>query len=170
MFVADDDIPRARNIGGGEDPLGPEASTPVDVPAATAACLLVRRAAYEAVGGFTEGYDYGTEDVDLCLKLRAAGGRIVYEPEATYWHHESATQYREESETRLLRQQSNRRLFVDRWGPRIFREVLLDRLNGTRLWSEEPIHVGVTLTRDDPAAGWGDWYSSATLLPGSGGE
>lgn len=163
MFVADDDIPRARNIGGGEDPLGPEASTPVDVPAATAACLLVRRAAYEAVGGFTEGYDYGTEDVDLCLKLRAAGGRIVYEPEATYWHHESATQYREESETRLLRQQSNRRLFVDRWGPRIFREVLLDRLNGTRLWSEEPIHVGVTLTRDDPAAGWGDWYSAHEL-------
>jgi GT2 family glycosyltransferase/spore maturation protein CgeB len=162
-FVADDGVPRGRNLGGGEDPLGPDAAVARDVPAATAAALLVRRTAFEGVGGFTLGYDYGTEDVDLSLKLRAAGHRIVYEPDATFWHAESATQHRQERESRLHRQQTNRELFVDHWAPRIFREVFLDRVHAGRAWSEDPLHVAVTLTRDDPEAGWGDWYTAHEL-------
>jgi GT2 family glycosyltransferase/spore maturation protein CgeB len=159
-FGPDDGVPRGRNMGGGDDPLSPEAAVARDIPAATAASFLVRRSAFDAVGGFSLGYVYGTEDVDLSLKLRAAGHRIVYEPDATFWHDESATQHRQERESRLLRQQQNRELFVDHWAPRIFREVFLDRALGRRQWSEEPLHVGVTLTRDDPEAGWGDWYTA----------
>ena len=62
-----------------------------DRPALTAACLLVRLDAFREVGGFSPEYDYGIEDVDLCLKLRAAGGRLVYDGRAALWHHESAT-------------------------------------------------------------------------------
>src|SRR5262249_20774650 len=69
-------VPLPRNLGTGEDPLGPLASAAANVPAATAACLLVRRAAFEAVGGFATGYDYGLEDVDFALRLRAAGGHV----------------------------------------------------------------------------------------------
>jgi GT2 family glycosyltransferase/spore maturation protein CgeB len=162
-FVTRDGSPIARNLGGGEDPLGEPAAHAREVEAATAACLLVRRSAYRAVRGFTVGYDYGTEDVDLCIKLRADGGRIAYEPEATFWHHESATQHREDQEARSLRQRANRELFADLWGPRIFREVLLDRLRGGGSWSVGSIHVGITLTRDDPKAGWGDWYTAHEL-------
>ena len=48
-----------------------------DVDFAIGACQLVRREAFEGVGGFDESYFYGPEDVDLCLRLRSAGSRVV---------------------------------------------------------------------------------------------
>jgi len=48
-----------------------------DVDFAIGACQLVRRAAFHAAGGFDETYFYGPEDVDLCLRLRESGLRIV---------------------------------------------------------------------------------------------
>lgn len=48
-----------------------------EVEFAIGACTVVRRDAFEAVGGFDESYFYGPEDVDLCLRLRAAGWKIV---------------------------------------------------------------------------------------------
>ena len=153
----------ARNLGAGEDPLGPLASESREVPAATAAALLVRRSAFEAVDGFADGYDYGAEDVDLCARLRATGGRIWYEPQATFWHHESATQRVEDMEARKRRHEGNWRHFHDLWGPSLYREVFLDRLAVARRWSETGLHVGITVTREDPAAGWGDWYTAHEL-------
>ncbi len=50
------------------------------------ACLLVRREAAVAVGGFDERYFLYEEDVDLCAALRARGGRILFTPEATVVH------------------------------------------------------------------------------------
>lgn len=48
-----------------------------DVDFAIGACQLVRRDSFVAVGGFDESYFYGPEDVDLCLRLREAGSRVV---------------------------------------------------------------------------------------------
>lgn len=57
------------------------------VPAVTGACVLMRRALYEAVGGFTEDYVIGDyEDSDLCLKVRAKGLAVRYVPEAELYH------------------------------------------------------------------------------------
>jgi GT2 family glycosyltransferase len=50
------------------------------------ACMLVRRSAFEAVGGFDDGFFLYCEDQDLCLRLRAAGGGIRYEPSAVVSH------------------------------------------------------------------------------------
>jgi len=50
------------------------------------ACVLARRDALEAVGGFDEGYFLYWEDADLCRRLRAAGRRIRYAPDAVAVH------------------------------------------------------------------------------------
>ena len=162
-FATVDGTQRAVHVGRGEDPLGHDASERREIEMATAACLLVRRTAFEAVGGFSGGYDYGMEDVDLALKLREAGGRLMYEPQATFWHYESATQAIEARESRASRQAANRALLQDRWGPRIARESFLDRLAAARSWAKGPLHVGITLTRDDEQGGWGDWYTAHEL-------
>jgi GT2 family glycosyltransferase len=50
------------------------------------ACLLVRRDAVMAAGGFDERYFMYEEDVDLCAALRARGGQILFTPAATITH------------------------------------------------------------------------------------
>jgi N-acetylglucosaminyl-diphospho-decaprenol L-rhamnosyltransferase len=51
------------------------------------ACILVRRAALEEIGGLDEGFFMYSEDVDLCRRLRNAGYDIRLEPEAVCVHH-----------------------------------------------------------------------------------
>ena len=50
------------------------------------ACFLARRAAFDAVGGFDEGYFMYLEDVDLCWRLGRAGWHAGYEPAAGVMH------------------------------------------------------------------------------------
>lgn len=57
-----------------------------DVDFAIGACQLVRRTAFEAVGGLDESYFYGPEDVDFCLRLRERGWRVVQVGAATCHH------------------------------------------------------------------------------------
>ncbi|MFC0632432.1 glycosyltransferase family 2 protein [Brevundimonas balnearis] len=62
-----------------------------DVSAVTGACMMVRRDAFEAVGGFDETFAVGFNDTDLCLRLRRAGHRVLTDPHAVLMHHESLT-------------------------------------------------------------------------------
>jgi GT2 family glycosyltransferase len=63
---------------------------PHQLTAVTAACLLLRKSAFEAVGGFDQTtFPVAFNDVDLCLKLHASGLRNLYEPRALLSHHES---------------------------------------------------------------------------------
>lgn len=62
-----------------------------EVSAATGACLMLRRALYRSVGGCDEGIPVAFSDVDLCLRIRALGYRIVCTPLAELVHHESIT-------------------------------------------------------------------------------
>jgi GT2 family glycosyltransferase len=60
--------------------------------AVTAACMLVSRACVDAVGGMDEKlFAVAYNDVDLCLRARAAGFRVVWTPFATLIHHESVS-------------------------------------------------------------------------------
>jgi len=74
-----------------------------EMQAVTAACMLVRREAFEAAGGFHEGYRNGFEDVDLCLQIRGQGGRVVYQPASELVHLQSQTPGRREHEARAAR-------------------------------------------------------------------
>jgi N-acetylglucosaminyl-diphospho-decaprenol L-rhamnosyltransferase len=52
------------------------------------ACLLVRREAYEQVGGLDEGFFMYSEEMDWCRRCKPSGWEIVYLPTATVIHHE----------------------------------------------------------------------------------
>jgi GT2 family glycosyltransferase len=123
-----DGMPIPRNLGG-PDPAAPELVVVTERPAATAACLLVRRDSFMDAGGFDPEYVYGYEDIDLCLRLGDLGGRIVVDGRAALWHDESATR-RRSMPANVRRQRLNRETFYARWGRRLFREVLLERLDG----------------------------------------
>ncbi|KPF63732.1 glycosyltransferase [Porphyrobacter sp. AAP60] len=63
---------------------------PQYVSAVTAACLVLRKDRFEAVGGFNAGdFAVAFNDVDLCLKLNERGWQSFYEPRACLIHHES---------------------------------------------------------------------------------
>jgi N-acetylglucosaminyl-diphospho-decaprenol L-rhamnosyltransferase len=57
-----------------------------DVDWVGGACMLVRRSAFDLIGGFDEAYFMYVEDVDLCWRLGQAGWRIGYEPSARVVH------------------------------------------------------------------------------------
>ncbi len=155
----DDDVPVARNVSAPT----PDPSLPAgDVHAATAACLLVDRAAFDRVGGFDDRYEYGAEDVDLCVRLREAGHRLRVAPAAVLWHHEGATRHRVATSTELNeRQARNWRRFAERFGPSLSRSLRLATINGGD--PSQPLRLAVTVTRDDPDAGYGDWYTAHEL-------
>jgi ADP-heptose:LPS heptosyltransferase/GT2 family glycosyltransferase len=67
------------------------AATARNVLCVTGACLMMRRAWFEAIGRFDEGHSVINNDVDLCLRCWSNGGRVVYEPAATLVHHELAS-------------------------------------------------------------------------------
>ena len=61
-----------------------------DLSAVTAACLLCRRSAFEQVGGFDEAeLAVAFNDVDLCLKIREVGWRVIWTPQCIAEHRES---------------------------------------------------------------------------------
>ena len=58
--------------------------------AVTAACLLINKQYFQEIGGFDEKhFGLAYNDVDLCLRVHQAGGRIVYVPDAVLIHYES---------------------------------------------------------------------------------
>lgn len=86
--------------------------------AVTAACMLVRRDAFEAVGGFDEGYENSLEDVDLCLRIGAEGGEVHYCHEAVVVHLESVSRGRRNRFRRSVE------LYRGRWRDSVRRDDL----------------------------------------------
>ena len=83
-----------------------KASILQDMSAVTAACMMMKRKAFEEAGGFTEELAVAFNDVDLCLKVRKEGYLIVYDPYAQLYHMESKTRGEEDSEKKLRRFQT----------------------------------------------------------------
>jgi GT2 family glycosyltransferase len=87
-----------------------------DMSAVTAACMLVRREVFEAVGGLdADGLAIAFNDVDLCLKIREAGHRIVWTPYAELYHHESISRGDDTTGERADHFKAEQAVFEARW-------------------------------------------------------
>jgi glycosyltransferase involved in cell wall biosynthesis/LmbE family N-acetylglucosaminyl deacetylase len=81
----------------------------------TAACLLVNRAVFEAVGGLDETLKVAFNDVDFCLKVHHAGYRNVWTPYAELVHHESVTRGHEDTPEKQQRFAGEIAILQKRW-------------------------------------------------------
>jgi GT2 family glycosyltransferase len=89
---------------------------PHEVSAVTAACLVIRRGVFDAVGGFDEDLAVAFNDVDFCLKVRAAGYLNIWTPSAALIHHESISRGRDLTPAKAKRFAAEYAMMQRRWG------------------------------------------------------
>nr|WP_220572403.1 glycosyltransferase family 2 protein [Gluconobacter oxydans] len=82
--------PKATHVGIGET-FSENVDVEYDVPAVTGACLAIRRTLFNQIGGLEEALPVTWNDIDLCLRARRAGKRVVIVPSARLRHDESST-------------------------------------------------------------------------------
>ena len=88
--------------------------------AVTAACLVIRKAVYEQVGGLDETeLAVAFNDIDFCLKVRAAGYHNLWTPFAELYHHESASRGADDTEAKQERFRRETETMLARWGPEL---------------------------------------------------
>jgi GT2 family glycosyltransferase len=87
-----------------------------DYSCVTGACVVIKREVFEAVGGFDESLPVAFNDVDLCLKIRRNGARIVWTPLVEMYHHESLTFGPHDSTRRLKQFMRDVEAMRHRWG------------------------------------------------------
>ena len=83
--------------------------------AVTAACMVLRKDTFEAVGGFDETLAVAYNDVDLCLRLGARGFRSVWTPYAELYHFESVSRGDDLHGANLPRFRAESQAMRDRW-------------------------------------------------------
>src|SRR5207253_8233645 len=79
-----------------------------EVSAVTGACMMIRKSLFHEIGGFNEHFFTAYQDVDLCLRLRERGLRLICTPRALILHHESVSR---QSHYDLI----DRTLLLDQW-------------------------------------------------------
>lgn len=86
-----------------------------NVSAVTGACLMVKKAVYEAAGGLDESFAVSLNDVDFCLKLRAKGLLNVFTPFAELYHYESASRGLDDKGEKAERYNAESERFRNKW-------------------------------------------------------
>ena len=133
-----------------------------DFSAVTAACMMMRREVFEAMGGFDEAYAVGFNDTDLCLRLRERGLKVLYDGGTTLFHYESATR----ADTKQVLHPKDTKRLLARWrgilegGDPFYSPLLSDKVQdhvlredpGCRVMHEARVTRLDLLNRPDPAA------------------
>ena len=130
IILLDDTLQEAGSIvwadgtcvghGRGEDPVDPAFQFRRTVDFCSGAFLMVRTALFRALGGLDTAFAPAYyEEVDLCMRLRDAGHRIVYEPQAELVHYEFGSSA--SSDAAIALQRDHHALFAARHAARLQR-------------------------------------------------
>ena len=76
---------------------------------------MVRRSVYQEVGGMDEEFVVALNDVDFCMKIRAAGYEILFNPYAKLYHYESKSRGYEDTVEKQARFQKEIDRFQKKW-------------------------------------------------------
>ena len=92
-------------------------ATPQNLLAVTGACLMVKTALYDAMGGLDEAlFAVAYNDIDLCLKLHAAGRTNVFTPFAEAYHYESKSRGLDTQSENAARYEREKANFINKYG------------------------------------------------------
>lgn len=86
-----------------------------DLSAVTAACFMVKKSVFDAVGGLDTEFAVAFNDVDFCLKVRAINKLIVFTPYAQLYHYESKSRGYEDTPEKQRRFAGEVELFHKKW-------------------------------------------------------
>lgn len=86
-----------------------------DISAVTAACLMIKKTTFDAIGGLDEEFQVALNDVDLCLKVRAHGELVVENPMVEMYHYESKSRGMEDSKEKHERFKREIARFRTKW-------------------------------------------------------
>jgi len=81
----------ARRVGVVADHVERVPADPIEVDSLAATAILVRRTAFDEIGGFDESYFLYGEDLDLCRRMRRAGWKLLALPDRFAWHESGAS-------------------------------------------------------------------------------
>ena len=87
-----------------------------DLSCVTAACMVLKKEVFDSIGGFNEELAVAFNDVDLCIRIRKEGWRILWTPEVELYHHESASLGKHDSPERASLFQAEMALMRKLWG------------------------------------------------------
>lgn len=148
--------------------------------AVTGECMLVKRSAFEQVGGFDTLYENGYEDVDLCLKMIQAGYH-------NYYCGESLVLYKgvnlDNTAENKKQEAYNREIYKGRWQTYILQQMLEEKKNGNAIYTDQNVTVeeltniyGVVgplqekeidicgaMPQDDTKKFWGDYHYAMAM-------
>jgi GT2 family glycosyltransferase len=88
-----------------------------DLSCVSAACMVIRKDTFFEIGGFDEELPAAFNDVDLCIRLRQAGWRIIWTPTVELYHKESESLGRHDVGRRAKQHLADVGLMRSRWGP-----------------------------------------------------
>lgn len=133
-----------RGYPGTASGYGNRAKLPHNVSAVTAACLVIRRAIWNEVGGMDENFAVAFNDVDFCLRIQEHGYRNLWLPQAELYHFESASRGQEGLPGRLERFEREVALLQERWGALLHNDPYWNpnlALNGERIGLATPPRI-----------------------------
>lgn len=90
--------------------------------AVTAACMMMRRTVFDEVGGFDERLAVAFNDVDLCIRIRDKGYRILWTPYAEFYHYESLSRGPESTPERFPKFIEEIEYMQNKWGVSLFND------------------------------------------------
>ena len=99
-----------------------------EVPAVTGACLALRRAVFKRLGGLDDALPVTWNDLDLCLRLRRAGLRVLLARDAVLLHDELGSRTPDSDPDNRRQLERSRALVAARHGPALRRERFLHPL------------------------------------------
>ncbi|HSN17267.1 MAG TPA: GSCFA domain-containing protein [Gammaproteobacteria bacterium] len=95
MRVLGRDKPDKEGKVAGFDLTGtPLPDRPAVVEAVSGACLLIRRELFDGLRGWDEGYFLHCEDLDLCMRVKRAGYKVLFVPDIAVTHAQGASSKR----------------------------------------------------------------------------